>query len=192
MTILTATPPNQLRPAGGHSTPAEGYVMNNGLAAMLQKHAEELEVERAAHRDALALCEVYEQRIAALEAAPLGRVPGWEPVPEELRYIMWRYSQDHKGEDHQQRHKVASAWLASVGQEPLHIYECICHAAEDGYPIGTVILAATNEVQAMAICGQSVGADTPIKIREWIDVFAHGSPRILWNSVGTRSPQKSA
>jgi hypothetical protein len=47
----------------------------DGLAAILQKHAEELEIERNAHRDALVLCEVYEQRIAELEAAR------WEPVP---------------------------------------------------------------------------------------------------------------
>lgn len=40
--------------------------MTDGLKALLQKHADELEREQAAHRDALALCEVYEQRIAEL------------------------------------------------------------------------------------------------------------------------------
>lgn len=42
--------------------------MSDGLKALMQRHAEELEGEQAAHRDALALCEVYEQRIAELEA----------------------------------------------------------------------------------------------------------------------------
>jgi len=37
-----------------------------------------------------------------------------QQVPEELRYILWRYSQDHTGEDHQARLKVATAWLVSV------------------------------------------------------------------------------
>lgn len=37
-----------------------------------------------------------------------------QQVPEELRYIMWRYWEDHRGEDHRLRHAVASAWLAGV------------------------------------------------------------------------------
>lgn len=52
--------------------------MSEGLQALMQKHADELEIEQAAHRDALALCEVYEQRIAALEQAAAA---AGEPVP---------------------------------------------------------------------------------------------------------------
>lgn len=60
--------------------------MSEGLQALMQKHADELEIEQAAHRGALALCEVYEQRIAALEQAQqaaaglvldLPDAPGW-------------------------------------------------------------------------------------------------------------------
>ena len=32
-------------------------------------------------------------------------------LPEALRYILWRYGQDHSGEDHQERLRVAEAWL---------------------------------------------------------------------------------
>lgn len=38
--------------------------MENGLAALIAKYQAETETERAAHRDALALCAHYEQRIA--------------------------------------------------------------------------------------------------------------------------------
>lgn len=48
--------------------------VSDGLKALMQKHAEELEREQAAHRDALALCEVYEQRIAELKSAYKGLV----------------------------------------------------------------------------------------------------------------------
>lgn len=35
-------------------------------------------------------------------------------VPDELRYIMWRYFSDHSGEDHRERYHAAVAWLAGV------------------------------------------------------------------------------
>jgi hypothetical protein len=39
-------------------------------------------------------------------------------VPEALRYILWRYSQDHSGEDHQERVRVAMEWLGSFAKLP--------------------------------------------------------------------------
>lgn len=46
--------------------------MSVGLKTLMQRHEEELEREQAAHRDALALCEVYEARIDELEGAYKG------------------------------------------------------------------------------------------------------------------------
>lgn len=54
---------------------------------------------------------------ADIDAMGMGKAePAQLPrqVPEELRYIMWRYWEDHRGEDHRLRHTVASAWLAGV------------------------------------------------------------------------------
>jgi hypothetical protein len=35
-------------------------------------------------------------------------------TPDALRYILWRYSQDHTGEDHQARVVEAQAWLKTL------------------------------------------------------------------------------
>jgi hypothetical protein len=56
---------------------------------------------------------------ADIDALGVGK-PTPEPVqlppqvPEALRYILWRYGQDHTGEDHQERVREATAWLASL------------------------------------------------------------------------------
>jgi hypothetical protein len=34
--------------------------------------------------------------------------------PDALRYILWRYGQEHKGEDHQARLAAAQEWLATL------------------------------------------------------------------------------
>lgn len=39
-------------------------------------------------------------------------------APEALRYILWRYGQDHTGEDHQRRAKEATEWLAALPTLP--------------------------------------------------------------------------
>jgi hypothetical protein len=39
-------------------------------------------------------------------------------VPEALRYILWRYGQDHSGEDHQERVRVAMEWLGRIAKLP--------------------------------------------------------------------------
>jgi len=49
---------------------------------------------------------------------PLVQAPPPAQAPEALRYILWRYGQDHTGEDHQERLRVASEWLASLAQQP--------------------------------------------------------------------------
>jgi len=66
---------------------------------------------------------------------------------------------------------------------PLYIYECDCYAPEDEYPIGTVILAASGEIEAMTVCGEKVGGSIVIKIRQLMDVYATGRRRIIWSNV---------
>lgn len=39
-------------------------------------------------------------------------------VPEGLRYIIMRYSQDHSGEDHQKRVQEVRIWLDRLGDAP--------------------------------------------------------------------------
>lgn len=53
--------------------------LGDGLRALMGKHAEELECEQAAHRDALALCEVYEAQLASLRAQ-LQEAQAWQPT----------------------------------------------------------------------------------------------------------------
>lgn len=92
--------------AGAQHGSPQGPALSAGLIALLEKYEQELEAERAAHRDALALLEVYEAKIANLEAHVA--------APEALHYILWRYGQDHTGEDHQERLKVVAAWLETL------------------------------------------------------------------------------
>lgn len=49
--------------------------------------------------------------IADLEAERTAPQAGAAVVPESLRYILMRYSQDHSGEDHQARVREVRAWL---------------------------------------------------------------------------------
>ena len=35
-------------------------------------------------------------------------------APDALHYILWRYGQDHRGEDHQQRLATVQEWLATL------------------------------------------------------------------------------
>lgn len=38
----------------------------------------------------------------------------WISTPEALRYILWRYETEHRGEDHQARVAEVRAWLATL------------------------------------------------------------------------------
>lgn len=36
-------------------------------------------------------------------------------IPEALKYILWRYGQDHRGEDHQKRIQEVKEWAMTLG-----------------------------------------------------------------------------
>ena len=67
-------------------------------------------------RAAIDLAKAIQSDLDALgvSKAPEEAVQLPHQVPEELRYIMWRYWNDHSGEDHRERYKAAVTWLAGV------------------------------------------------------------------------------